>query len=69
MFFARDGDFFFLENVKVQNIHNVVLNATCALAMESVQVTSQKPRGVKTERVKRVILVPARLRGFSLQSN
>lgn len=60
--------FFPFENVKLQNIHNVVLNVTCTLAMESVQVRSIKRRGVR-QRKKRVILVAAKPCGFSLQSN
>lgn len=37
--------------------------------MELAQVTSQKTRGANAETEKTVILVTARLRGFSLQSN
>lgn len=62
LFFAEDDDLF-----KLQNIHNVVLNATCALAVESVQVTNLKPRGVKAQ--KREVPVATSQAGFSLQSN
>lgn len=70
LFVAGDDFSFFspFENVKLQNIHNVVLNVTCTLAMESVQVRSIKRRGVR-QRKKRVILVAAKPCGFSLQSN
>lgn len=41
-----------LENVKQQNIHNVVLNATCSLTRVSA-VHKAKGAGVKTEGEKR----------------
>lgn len=44
--------FVVLENVKQQNIHNVVLNATCSLTRVSA-VHKAKGAGVKTEGEKR----------------
>lgn len=56
LFFFQEGWFIYFGKCQAAKHSYVVLNATCAPSTEAEQVTSGKPRGVKSEGEKRVIL-------------